>query len=138
MKTIHHDEHFFQKLGYLFYSVAASDGHVALEEKAALHKMVLEDWLTLEDSKDKFGSDAAYQIEILFDFLVEKSLPGEKAFQNFEAYFKEHLELFNDEVIERIYHTADRIAYSFHQKNKAELTTLMRIHLLLGKERHIL
>ncbi len=138
MKNIHHDETFYRKLGYLFYSVAASDGHVPDEEKEALHKMVLEDWLTLEDSKDKYGSDAAYQIEILFDYLVENRYKGEKAFRVFEEYFKNNLEFFSDDVIERVYHTSERIASCFHSKNKAELISLTRIHLLIGKERHIL
>jgi hypothetical protein len=138
MKHIHHNEAFYQKLGYLFYSIAAADGHVASEEKDALHKMVLEDWITLEDSKDQFGTDAAYQIEVIFDFLIEKSLNGEKAYHAFETYFKENIELFGDEVIERIFHTSNRIAESFHSFNKSELISLTRLRLLLGKERHIL
>lgn len=138
MKNIHHNEEFFQKLGYLFYSIAASDGFVAAEEKETLHNMVIEDWVSLEESKDRYGSDSAYQAEILFEYLVEKSFSGEKAFHNFEHYFKDNLELFSDDVIERIYHTSDKIASSFHSRNKAELVSLTRLHMLLGKERHIL
>ena len=138
MKNIQHNEAFYQKLGYLFYSVAASDGHVSDAEKETLHNLVLEDWVTLEDSKDKYGSDAAFQIEILFEYLVENRYSGEKAFRVFEEYFKNNLELFSDEVIERVYHTSERIAHSFHSKNKSELIALTRIHLLIGKERHIL
>ncbi len=138
MKNIHHNEKFFRKLGYAFYSVAASDGTVAEDERKMLHQMVIEDWVTLELSQDEFGSDAAYQIEMLFEYLTEQAMGSEKAFQKFEQYFKDNLELFSDDVIDRIYHTANRIADSFHSKNKAELNTLMRLHLLLGKERHIL
>ena len=138
MKHIHHNEAFYQKLGYLFYSIAAADGHVASEEKEALHKMVIEDWVTLEVSKDSFGSDAAFQIEVLFDFLIEKSQDGEKAYHVFEHYFKDNIELFTDDVIERIFHTSNKIAESFHNFNKSELISLTRLHLLLGKERHIL
>ena len=137
MKT-KYTEGFYQKLGYLFYSVAAADGHVASEEKDMLHKMVIEDWITLESSTDAFGTDNAYQIEILFDFLIEKEFPGERAFHVFEHFFKSNLEMFNDQVIERIFHTSEKIANSFHSKNKAELNALTRIHLMLGRERHIL
>lgn len=138
MKHIHHNEKFFRKLGYVFYAVAASDGSVADDERKALHQMVIEDWVTLEVSQDQFGSDAAYQIEMLFEYITDQGMTAEKAYQKFEQYFKDNLELFSDEVIERIFHTCNRIAESFHSKNKAELNTLMRLHLLLGKERHIL
>ncbi len=137
MKT-KYNEAFYQKLGYLFYSVAAADGVIVKEEVEALHQMVIEDWLHLDDSKDNFGSDQAYQIEVLFDFLREKEFPGERAFHVFEHFFKSNLEMFNDDVLERIYHTSNKIADSFHSRNKAELTALTRIHLLLGRERHIL
>lgn len=135
---IRHNAAFYQKLGYLFYSVAASDGHVAAEEKKMLHAMVLEDWVNLEESRDEFGTDNAYQVEVLFDFLVEKEFPGERAYEVFEHYFKNHLELFTPEVTDRIYHTAGRIAASFHSMNKKELNSITRLHLLMNRERHIL
>lgn len=138
MKHVKHNEAFYQKLGYLFYSVAAADGKVDTSEKEMLHKMVVEDWIPLEDSRDPYGTDNAYQIEILFDFLIERGFPGDPAFHVFEHFFKNNLEMFGDEVIDKIYHTSDKIASSLYGKNKAELIALTRIHLLLGKERHIL
>ena len=134
----HHEVGFYQKLGYLFYSVAAADGHIAEEEKEALHREVKEDWLKLETGDDGYGSNNAYQIEILFDYLIEKEFPGERAFQVFEHYFKSHYDEFSDEVIEHVFKTCDRIANAFHGKNKSELTALMRIHLLMNKKHHIL
>jgi hypothetical protein len=137
MKT-KYTQAFYHKLGYLFYSVAAADGSIVKEERDVLHKMVVEDWLDLEKSNDEFGSDNAYQIEVLFDFLSERSFPSERAFEVFEQFFKANLEMFNEDVVDRIYHTSERVASSFHSKNKAELNALTRIHLLLGRERHIL
>jgi hypothetical protein len=137
MKT-KYTQAFYHKLGYLFYSVAAADGNIAKEEKEALHKMVVEDWLDLESTRDEFGSDNAYQIEVLFDFLAEKDFPSDRAYEVFEHFFKTNLEMFSEDVVDRIYHTSDRIASSFHAKNKAELNALTRIHLLIGRERHIL
>jgi hypothetical protein len=118
MKT-KYTQAFYHKLGYLFYSVAAADGIIAKEEKDALHKMVLEDWLDLEASNDEYGSDNAYQIEVLFDFLTEKDFPSDRAYEVFEHFFKANLEMFTEDVVDRIYHTSDRIASSFNAKNNA-------------------
>jgi hypothetical protein len=137
MKT-KYTQAFYHKLGYLFYSVASADGKVVREERDILHKMVIEDWLDLEHSNDEFGTDNAYQIEVLFDFLTERSFPSDRAFEVFEQFFKANLEMFSEDVVDRIYHTSERVATGFHSKNKAELNALTRIHLLLGRERHIL
>lgn len=123
---------FYQKLGYLFYSVAAADRNVVSEEVDALHKMVQEDWVSLEKSTDEFGTDAAYQIEIAFDIIREKDLSAEKAFQVFEEWYHLQADLFDADVINRINHTASRIATSFHGSNKTEMAMLFRIKALLG------
>jgi hypothetical protein len=133
-----HSEVFYQKLGYLFYSIAAADHRVSAAEKEALLRLIVEDWLNLDDATDAYGTDSAYQIQILFDFLNEKSFDAEHAWSIFERYFKSHLVAFNDDIIDRIFHTAERLAESMNGRNKSEVLALTRLHLLLGKEKHIL
>jgi len=123
---------FYQRLGYLFYSVAAADRQVRREEIDMLHRMVLEDWLDLEGSKDAYGTDAAYQIEITFDLIQDREISADKAFRVFEEWYHEHAELFDSDVIHRINHTAARIAASFHGTGKVELAMIYRIKALLG------
>lgn len=94
--------------------------------------MVLEDWIPEEHVKDEFGTNAAFEIEVFFDMLHDKGLSAEKAFTVFEQFYKEYPELFTNDVVERIFHTASRIAESFHSKNKSELTALTRLRLLIG------
>jgi hypothetical protein len=130
-------EAFYQKLGYLFYSIAHADGRVSNDELNALQQIIREDWLSLDDQNDAYGSDTAYQIHILFDFLREKEYSTESAYNVFTRYFKEHIQLFSDDVIERIFHSANRIAESLNGRNKSELRALARLHLLLGKEKQI-
>jgi hypothetical protein len=130
-------EAFYQKLGYLFYSVAHSDRTVSDDELNALQQIIREDWLSLDDNIDAFGSDTAYQIHIIFDFLREKNYNSESAYNVFSRYFKEHIQLFSDDVIDRVFHSANRIADSLNGRNKSELRTLSRLHLLLGKEKQI-
>ncbi len=130
-------ESFYQKLGYLFYSVANSDSRVSRDEIQALLQIIREDWLELDNDSDAYGSDTAYQIHIIFDFLREKEYDAENAYNVFVRYFKEHLYLFTDEIIDRIFHSAHRIAESLNGRNKSEVLALSRLHLLLGKEKQI-
>jgi hypothetical protein len=133
----HYPEAFYQKLGYLFYSISNADRRVSAEELNALQQIIREDWLSLDDVRDAYGSDTAYQIHIIFDFLREKEYSTETAYSVFSRYFKEHIALFTDDVIDRIFHSADRIAESLNGRNKSELQAIARLHLLLGKEKHI-
>jgi hypothetical protein len=126
---------FYQKLGYLFYSVAAADQHIAKEEEKILHEMVLEDWVAFSTAHDEFGTDAAYEIEIVFDYIQDQGLSADKAFHVFEKFYKENNGLFTDDVNQRIFHTIQRISHSFHGNNKSELTAITRVHLLLGREK---
>lgn len=132
-----HNESFYQKLGYLFYSIAAADRKVSDAERRTLQTMIVEDWLSLDETTDPYGTDSAYQIHILFDFLSEKGFDSENAYVIFERYFKSHIELYDDDIIDRIFHTCERIADSLNGKNKSEVRALARIHLLLGKEKQI-
>ena len=79
-----HYKKFYEKLAHLFYAVAAADNEVRLEEKEVLHQMVLEDWLDLENSKDAFGTDSAFSIEVVFDQLEDSDLKSDRAFEMFE------------------------------------------------------
>jgi len=130
-------EAFYQKLGYLFYSVANSDRRVSPNEVNTLQQIIREDWISLDDQHDAYGSDTAYQIHIIFDFLLEKEYNSENAYNVFSRYFKEHIQLFSDDVIDRIFHSANRISDSLNGSNKSELLALARLHMLLGKEKHI-
>ncbi len=127
-------EAFYQKLGYLFYSIAKSDKRVSPAEIVTLQQIIREDWMSLDDTTDLYGSDSAYQIHIIFDFLYEKDFYSESAYTIFSRYFKEHLELFSEDVIDRIIHSASRIAESLNGHNKSELRALTRLQLLIGKE----
>jgi hypothetical protein len=127
-----HYKKFYEKLAHLFYAVAAADDIIRQEEKEVLHQMVLEDWLDLENSKDAFGTDSAFSIEVVFDQLEELDLKSDRAFEMFEKYYHNHPEMFDEDVVKRIFHTTHRIASAFHQKNKSEHNLLTRIHILLG------
>lgn len=124
---------FYQHLGKLFFAVAAADKKVEEAEVNQLKTFVSKHWLDLEDSTDYFGSDAAFQIEIVFDWLLEEMPEAEDCYQDFASFRKKHDSLFTAPVKDLIWKTCDAIASSFNSKNKSELVLLSRIAQLLGK-----
>ena len=126
--------HFYQQLGKLFYSVASVDKTVCKEEIAQLNKIVKKEWLPLENSFSEFGDDAAYQIEIVFYWLVENDWNIGKIVPDFESFKKEHPHLFTHQVNDLILKTAKAITNSFSGKNKSESAIIEKLRGVLFQE----
>lgn len=124
---------FYQLLGRVFYAAAQADKVVREEEVAAMKKLVRERWLDLEDTDDAFGTDAAYQIEIVFDYHLQNDLDADAVIQELTEFKEEHPEIFTPEVVELIMETTTKIISSFAQTNKSEVVFLSQLHLLLRK-----
>jgi len=121
----------YQNLGKLFYAVAISDGNVHAKEWEKVKEIVKEDWLYVDDFTDNYGTDAANQIEIIFDWLLEYEKTSEVCFEEFKEFYKEHPHAFSKTIKTLAKKTANAIASSFSGKNKAELVLLAKLHLLL-------
>ena len=126
----------YRNLGYLFYAIAAADKHIMQEEMDELHEEIKARWLGLENTKDDFGTDAAFEIEFVFDWIRENALSSDAAYHHFERFYHENVSLFTPDVVERIYATSAHIASSFHGSNKQELAILFKLHTLLGSVKH--
>lgn len=122
---------FYQKMGELFYAIAAADKVVRKQEYDTLKTMVLEKWKNLDDYKDPFHTDAAYQIEVVFDWFDYEQLDANDCFDSFADYQKENPKLFTPERKKLIWNTADAIASSFAGKNKSEVIMLAKLKNLL-------
>lgn len=122
---------FYQKMGELFYAIAAADKVVRKEEYDILKKMVLKKWKNIDNDKDSLHGDAAHQIEIVFDWFDYEQLDANDCFDSFADYKKENSKLFTEERKKLIWKTADAIASSFSGKNKSELVMLAKLKLLL-------
>jgi len=119
---------FYQNLGKLFYAIAASDNEVRKVEFDKLKELVKKQWLGLDSIEDGFGSDAAYQIEIVFDLLnIQEKLNAKSCFEDFVKYKNEQKHLFTDNVKQLILKTAGSIASSFSGINKSELIMLTNL-----------
>jgi hypothetical protein len=124
---------FYQKMGELFYAIAAADKVVRKEEFNTLKKMVLDEWKNLDNYEDPFHTDAAYQIEVVFDWFDYEQLEATECYESFADYKKENPKLFTNERKDLILKTANAIANSFSGKNKSELIMLAKLKLLLKK-----
>lgn len=123
---------FYQHLGKLFYSIAAADDIIREEEVNQLKKLMQSDWLALDDSIDQFGTDAAFQIEVVFDWLVQIDWRNTDEFLiEFKLFKQEHNYLFSDSVTQLILKTAFAIAESFSGKNKSEMVLISQIERIL-------
>ncbi|MRI00724.1 hypothetical protein GH721_09320 [Kriegella sp. EG-1] len=125
---------FYQKVGALFFAIAMADGKVHKMEREKLKGLIREKWMLLDDVEDEFGTDAAFQIEIVFDWYIENERKSSECFKNFETFYKKHSAIFSIQVKSLILETANAIAYSFSGKNKSELQLLGKLQLLFNKE----
>ncbi|MER3374991.1 MAG: hypothetical protein RIM83_10185 [Allomuricauda sp.] len=118
---------FYQNLGMLFYAVAMVDKNVRPVEVKRLRKYVRQHWLDVDGFEDEFHTDAAYQIEIVFDWLEGEEKDGDEYFDAFKEFYKEHPEKFTPKLKALIVETAESIAYSFAGKNKSEMLIIFKL-----------
>ncbi len=122
---------FYQKMGELFYAIAAADNVVRKAEFSALKNIVAEEWKDLDKYEDAFHTDAAYQIEVVFDWFDYEQLDAQDCFDSFAEYKKENPKLFTPKRNALIWETAEAIANAFAGKNKSEVIMLAKLKMLL-------
>ena len=130
--TLVNYQRIYEKLGYLFYALAAADNVVPAREADKLRELVRKIWVPVEDSTDEFGTDAGYYIDISFEYLLNEGIDPDEAFREFEAYYSEHSAAFSPPIVQRIKISARAIAEAFHGKNKRESRMLKRLHEMLA------
>lgn len=121
----------YENLGKLFYAIAAADKVIHKEEVLALNEIVNKEWIRVEDSRDEYGTDLGFQIEVIFDWFAENEFSAEAAFEKFRIYKEEHEYLFDNELKELIWKTAEKISFAFADREKCEVIMLSRLRLLL-------
>ena len=123
----------YENLGKLFYAIAAADKVVRKEDIQALYEIVAREWKQVGHSRDEFGTDMSFQIEVIFDWFRENDLSADAAFVKFKNYKKEHEHLFDEELNRLIWKTANKINGAFAPMTKAEVKMLSRLRKLLSK-----
>jgi len=122
---------FYQKMGELFYAIAAADKVVKEEEYKALKDLVSTEWKKLDSCKDQFNSNAVSQIEVVFDWFDYEQLDANDCFDSFADYKKANPNFFTEERRKIIWDTANAIASAFAGKNKSELIMLAKLKRIL-------
>ncbi|WP_432410056.1 hypothetical protein [Rasiella sp. SM2506] len=123
---------FYQKLGELFYAVAAADRVVREAEYKVLSTLVEEEWKQMDDYQDQFGADAVYQIAIVFEWFDYERMDAEDCLTGFSNYYKKHKKLFSVKRKQLILRTIDKIANSFRGTNKSELIMITKLKMLFN------
>lgn len=124
-------EKLYENLGKLFYAIAAADKVIHKEEVETLEKIVKNDWVKVDDFKDEFGTDEAFYIEIMFDWMQENSPPAYQAFYEFKEFMQEHENFFTPRIRQLTWKTAESIAASFKGKQPEEETMLSKLKEIL-------
>lgn len=121
----------YEQLGKVFYAIAAFDKTVHKKEIEKLKHIIKAEWLALENSFNEFGDESAYEIEIVFDWLVSNKWELEQVMPDFKSFRTEHQHLFTQEINALILKTANEIAFSFAGKNKSEHSLIRQLSLIL-------
>ncbi|MCJ7468536.1 MAG: hypothetical protein MUO53_17795 [Maribacter sp.] len=117
----------YQNLGKLFYALAMADKKIHPKEVEKLKAYVRNYWLPVDEVEDEFGTDAAYQIEIIFDWLAQEEMESNRCFDDFLEFYHDHPHKFSPKIKQLTWQTADGIAASFSGKNKSELILLAKL-----------
>jgi hypothetical protein len=125
---------FYKELGKVFWAVAAADSKIRKAEIEKLKELVRKYWLPLDEYIDNFGTNAAYEIEIVFDWLLENEWDVEDVILEFRVFHMEHAVLFTEEINELILKTVHSIAGAFSGENKSEVVLISRLTAILNKQ----
>ncbi|MGV3686215.1 MAG: hypothetical protein ACO1NS_11350 [Daejeonella sp.] len=124
---------FYQLLGKVFYAVAAADQRVRSEELEVLRTIIRSEWLDVDQARDEFGTDSAFQIEVVFDWLDDQKMNASSILSSLQAFKSDHPSFFTKQVNDLILKTAKAISSSFHGNNKSELVVLSNLEAVLAK-----
>lgn len=122
---------FYQSLGNLFYAIASVDGIVRPEELQVLDTHLKKDWCRAGLFDEAMENNADFLIKSTFNRLLLAQTEADTAFKTFRDFALQHREMFDENVNQKIWKTADALAASFADKNKSEVILLAKLKLLL-------
>jgi len=122
----------YQSLGKLFYAMAMADHSIHMKEVEKLNETVRDHWLEVDDVEDEYGTDSAFQIISVFDWLLEYGKDSDQIYEEFEAFYTDYKILFTPQVKDLAMSTSRAIATAFAGSNKSELILLGRLQLLFN------
>ena len=126
-------KNFYAEVGKLLYAIAKADGSITPEEIKAIHKMVLNDLVPLENSTDEFGTDSAFYVEMEFDYLNENFQDPDVAFNSFVDYVDDHYTAFDYHLKDAVFRVAETLTRSFHETNIKDHYMILKLKEVLNQ-----
>lgn len=124
----------YQLLGRVFFAAAQADKVIRQEEISELKQIVKDVWLDVDNATDDFNSDAAFQIEIVFDYLLDNDIIVEDVINELKTFKTIHSSLFTSQIVDLILETTYRIISSFAKRNKSELVFYSQVRSALEQK----
>jgi uncharacterized tellurite resistance protein B-like protein len=130
--TAHFYKKLYKQIGVLMYAIAKADGQIQDKEIKAIHQIVVEDLVPIEESVDKFGTDAAFFAEFEFEILKDRDISAQKAFNKFIEFTKENNKNLSPDMRKLIVASVEKVAAAYRGTNKAEanMIEMLKKHLL--------
>jgi hypothetical protein len=122
------------KLGYLFYAVAKTDGEAQKELIAELRKAIELCWLSCDGSADEPGIQDRQFIFSSFDYLYANNVSAAAAYAVFQAYYAECKHALTKALRHRILSTAYSVSNVFKDQHRKESGYLEKIEHLIRLE----
>jgi len=107
----------YQKIGELFYALAATNSTIHDDDYKKLLHLVHEDWKQLDEPKGAFGSNASHQILNVLNWFDYEHMQARDCFENFVDYYTTYQKRFSEQKKKIIYKTAEKINTSFKNSN---------------------
>ncbi len=123
----------YEKLGFLFYAIAASDQTIKANERAAVKNVVETKLARLEESLDEYGSDSSLQIISVFDWLEEENRDAMESFNVFAGFIDETRPVLTRLFKQEILSACADIAKSVSGTNRSESALLKKLEELLDR-----
>ena len=112
--------------------MAMADHSIHMKEVEKLNETVRDHWLEVDDIEDEYGTDSAFQIISVFDWLLEYGKDSDQIYEEFEAFYTDYKILFTPQIKDLAMSTSRAIATAFAGSNKSELILLGRLQLLFN------
>ncbi|MBK7666860.1 MAG: hypothetical protein IPJ32_05590 [Sphingobacteriaceae bacterium] len=123
MKNI---KQYYKELGKLVYAVAAADGVIQAEEREQLHRFVLKEMASHEQSVDSSGMNQAFYVDFEFDATEEKHPSGEEVIKSYTRFVHGNYEPNDGPLIANSLKLLEAVALAYTKKNEKTIIENVR------------
>ena len=120
----------YERLGFLFYALCATDRKITPADLLRIKEVVSQYWVSSNGSAVIATTDAANEILVVIEFLVQKGESPEDSFAYFVEFYEDHPDLFTCELKHRISDTAGSVIHVLENINPREENCVSQLNRL--------